>query len=259
MHTNRRRGATRIWLASILVCGLFVAEDPAVLAVRARVGGSTLDRLAIDVALALVMVAYNFAGSRFVIGVAGAADLIAAMDRVDRTRAARVSSSRSPAVRGVRSLVVHANPFLLVRIAGAWIGRGTEQLGHRPGARWAAWVRDLGAVNVLGVPGAGLALRSSGLDVPRGRSLRQCVLFVVSWFTGARLIEQALTTVRVVPVIGSGVAACAGWVGDTFTVLTDVTGPIGAGVLLLVVATIGRYAQEVQRELRNAAADQAFG
>lgn len=255
MHTGPRRnelvpaGGTRLWVASLVVCGLFVAEDPTVLAVRARLGGSTLERIATDGGLALAMAVYNYAGSRFVIGVAGASDIVAAMDRVDRARSVRVAATRSTVVRCLRALAVRANPFRLVRVAGEWIGRATERVGRGRSGRVCGWLGDLGAVNVLGVPGAGLALRTSGRAVSRGQSARQSLLFVGSWFTGARVVELAVHRIRGVAFLGDAAAASTHAVGDTFTILTDVTRPIGATVLALVVVSVVRYATEVQRAL----------
>jgi hypothetical protein len=86
--------------------------------------------------------------------------------------------------------------------------------------------------------------------VTRAQSLRHCLLFVASWFVGARLVGLLVGAAHDVPVIGRAVMAATGAIGTTFATLTDVTRPIGAVTLLVMLAAIAHYAAQVDRNIR---------
>jgi hypothetical protein len=169
----------RLWLASLLVCGLFVAEDPTIIAMRTR--------------------------------------------RPHQT-------------------------------AGARLGRSADRIGasarDRRFHRVAALFEDLGAVNVLGVPGASLAVSTSGHRVSRRHSMRYCVLFVASWFVGANLIGWLIGRAHALPLLGTVAIDATGAIGEAFVLLTDVTQPIGAVTIAAMTAATVRYAGLVERTCR---------
>lgn len=250
-----RAANPRLWLAALVVCGLFIAEDPAILAARARFGGSAAERVGIDVGLALLMIAYNFAGTRYVVSVASSMRLVEAVAAADDERATRIACIRSRRLRAVRRAVSHLNPFDLIKVVGEWIGRSVERIAasarHRYLYRAASLVEDFGTVNVLGVPGAGLALSTYGREVSRWRTMRLSVLFVMSWFVGARLVGWAVGRAHAVPVVGTAIATVTGAVGSTFAQLTDVTQPVGALALCAMTAAVMQSTRQVERAHRR--------
>ncbi len=58
---------------------------------------------------------------------------------------------------------------------------------------------ELAAVNVLGVPGAGLESVSRCERVSSRTSLWHAILFVASWFAGARLLGAFLEALYAIP------------------------------------------------------------
>ena len=246
--------SSRLWMASLVVCGLFVAEDPGVIAVRAGLDGSPNARIMIDLALATAMVGYNFAASRFVVSIASAPRILDAMSAVDQQRGERIDRTRQPILRFVRRVVSRLNPFDLIKVIGERVGRSLERATssarHRRFHRVASGLEDLSVVNLLGVPGAGLALASGGHSMTRGHSLRQSVLFVASWFVGIRCIEWFLDQARRLPALGTALTALFGAIGTVFATLTDVRRPIGAIFVAAVTLAIVRYSVRVERTAR---------
>ena len=241
----------RLWVASLVVCGMFVTEDPAIAALRSHETGTSQHRMVLDVALAAFMIAYNFACSRYVVAATSSVNMLDAIAEVDARRAERVAASRTQMARVLRTAAHHLNPFQLIKVAGDRLGRSisraTSSARVRRFARTTEVLEDLGTVSVLGVPGAGLALGTTGLLATRRRSLRHSVLFAASWFAGARLIGWTLRGVRTVPYAGAAVTALARTVGAIFGLLTDVTSPVGAIAVLAVAVAVVRYAIEVER------------
>ena len=244
-------------VASVVVCGLFVAEDPATVAARTHLGGSVAPMVAVDAVLAALMISYNYACSRYVVGVGASADIGRAMDELDAMRLRRISSS-GPFLRTVRSALHWCNPFALLQHVGARLGTTLDRVGDRARQRrlrrTARFVSDLGAVNVLGVPGAGMAVAAAGGSITRRDSLRHCVLFVGSWFAGAHLIGWAVGRAHRFPQLGRVLELVTGGIGRAFTFLTDVTAPAGAIVVGLTTVAILRYASQVERIARSFAA-----
>jgi hypothetical protein len=244
----------RLRLASLLVCGLFVAEDPVVVAVRTRSSDWPLAGIVLDVGLAIVMVAYNFISSRYVVSVGSAAEIVTAMEQVDTQRAERIARIQNRCLRGLRRAASHLNPFNLIKTIGEHLGRSVDRIGASVSRRRLARVGnlfgDLGAVNVLGVPGAGLALSTLGRPVSRAQSLRHCVLFVASWFVGARIVGLLVGAAHDLPVVGRSMMTVTGAIGVVFATVTDVTRPIGACTLALMVVAIAHYAGQVDRNIR---------
>lgn len=252
---SRGRAVRDLWIGALLVYGLLLVEDPGMLAVRVRLAErGAPDRLA-DAGLAAMMLIYNYAASRRVVGVAASTALAEAMDHVDRRRAARVAATGSVVVRIGRSLAVCLNPFALVKRAGGLVGRAADRLRRRwHGTRLepvAAWFEDLGMVNLVGVPAASLAIATARGGCDRRRSLRHGVLFVGSWFAGARAVGALVGAAHSVPVVGPVCERVTWWIGRVFTTATDPTRPAGAVVITLAVTAVVRYAVEVQRWLHR--------
>ena len=247
----------RLCIASLVVCGMFVTEDPAIAALRSHESGTSQHRMVLDGALALFMIAYNFACSRYVVAATSSAHMLDAIAEVDARSANRVAASRSRAVRLLRSSFHHLNPFGLIKMAGdrlsRSISRATSSARLRRFGRLTSVLEDLGAVSVLGVPGAGLALGTHGHRATRWRSLRHSALFTASWFVGARLIGWTVRGARIVPYAGVVVTAFTRFVCATFQLLTDVTSPVGAITLLAVAVAVVRYALAVERAIAAAA------
>jgi hypothetical protein len=237
--------------ASLLVCALFLVEDPAVVAVRSHLAGPTSNRIAIDVLLGAVMVGYNFVASRYVTSVTSAAGLLDAIDRVDAERAARLARTRHPVAHAARRAAIVLNPFNLIRKVGARLGRALDEVSvtarRRRLRRTAALLEDLGVVNILGVPGASLARSTGGHALSRRGSMRHCVLFVGSWFAGARAIEWLVERAQRMPVAGAVATRSTRAIGVVFDALTNVTRPLGAVTVALVMLAVLRYAGEVER------------
>lgn len=245
--------ASRLWFATLVVCGLFVAEDPTVIAVRTQFNDTRPAAITLDIALAVVMVGYNFAASRYVVSVAADTTILDAMAVVDSRRAARVVRTKNVAIRNARRVVAHLNPFDVIKLIGDRLGRSLERISasarHRRLRRTAAFLEDLGAVNVLGVPGVGLAIASRGRHVSPTSSLRHSVLFVGSWFAGARAIGWTVGRLHQLPLIGAAAKSTTGAIGAVFAFFVDVSTPVGAITVAAVAASIARYTHQVDRIL----------
>ncbi|MGD9705383.1 MAG: hypothetical protein AB7Q42_14535 [Acidimicrobiia bacterium] len=245
----------RLWLASFLFCGLFIAEDPAIVAVRTRLAGSAAPGVGGDIALGLVMIVYNFVCARYILSIASSTRLAEAMAGVDDERAERIAGIRSPLLRWLRRGASYLNPFDLIKVVGERLGRLVERIGtaarHRRLRCAASLVGDLGVVNMLGVPGAGLALSTNGHFVSRRHTMRLCILFVASWFLGARLVGWVVGRAHSVPVVGNVFAAVTGAMGSAFERLTDVTQPVGAIALTALTAAVMRSTWEIERVRRR--------
>jgi hypothetical protein len=182
--------------------------------------------------------------------------MLDAIAEVDARSADRVAASRSLVARALRSACHHLNPFGLIKMAGdrlsRSISRATSSVRLRRFGRLTSVLEDLGAVSVLGVPGAGLALGTHAHRATRWRSLRHSALFTASWFVGARLIGWTLRGARTVPLAGLAVTALTRFVGAAFQLLTDVTSPVGAIAVLAVAVAVVRYALAVERAIADA-------
>lgn len=240
-------------IASFVACALFVAEDAAVLAVRSRiaVGSGSTGRIVADATIAAVMIAYNYAASRYVVGTAGAWAVDEALTLVALDDDRRVAAIRNPLRRSVSRLARRMAPFRLLKSAAEGLGRAVERIGTRARrrglGRLARLAGDLGTVNVLGVPGAGLAAGTTGAVVGRRDSLRHAALFVASWFAGARAIGWLVDRAGTAPAFGDALSAGASAVDATFDTLTDVTGLPGAIAMGLLAHAIVRDAIRVER------------
>ena len=94
---SRGGGLTR---ASLLCCGLFVVEDPGIIAARRALGDvwtGTASGVAIDVVLGVTMTGYNYAASRYVVTVGEL--------RVDLHDRARHRHLRQPRELGIQAFV----------------------------------------------------------------------------------------------------------------------------------------------------------
>jgi hypothetical protein len=242
-----------LWIGSLLVYGLLLVEDPAMLAARLRLTEAGFPAWLSDVALATAMLVYNYGASRYVVGVAGSNELATAMERVDRRRAGRVATTGNPVLRALRRVAMALNPVLLVKRAGEVVGRAADRLSRRlhasPLRRSAAWVEDLGMVNLVGVPAASLTVATTRGAVSRGRSARHSVLFVVSWFAGARLVGALVGVTHTVPGAGPVAEQVTSSIGRAFAACTDPGGAVGALTITLAVVAVVRYAHDVQRTL----------
>ena len=87
----------------------------------------------------------------------------------------------------------------------------------------------------------------------RVRSVRHCVLFVASWFVGARIIEWLVGRARLAPVFGDVVAAVTHAIGAVFSTLTDVTQPVGLIAISALVVSVVRYSRSVERTIQQMA------
>jgi hypothetical protein len=214
-----------------VVCGLFAVEDIAVIAARQRLravfGSDWAAAATIDLALAAAMISYNYAATRFVTGVAGSPTIIWAAGELS----------------GRPSRWRHLDPLRAIRQA-------VERLGT---------AGDVVAVNVLGVPGAGMERALRDGSVTRRRTLRLCVLFAVSWFGAAAVIEGVVGGLTALPVAGRAVAQATKAAGTAFATLTDPTGPFGAVVLAVAGVLAARYALRVERLARTRIALTAAG
>lgn len=106
---------------------------------------------------------------------------------------------------------------------------------------------ELAAVNVLGVPGAGLESVARSGSVSNRMSLRHAALFVASWFAGARLLGAILDSMYSIPGPGQVVAETTAMIGRIFDTLTDVRRPVGAASVAVVAAALIRYSRAVER------------
>jgi hypothetical protein len=232
-----RRLTTGLGAAAIVSCALFLLEDPAVIAVRSQLRHrSDFDWLAIDLGLALVMVGYNVAASRFVSRVAGSERILVAFEMTERRR-----SRRGPTI----------NPFELLRSAfdfvASGIGRAGNMAERRGHARWAGLLAEVSLVNVFGVPGLALDGSRRGSPPTPAASVRHSILFVGSWFLGAHAVGAVLDAIRAVPIIGDDIAALLERIGAAFLALTDVTTLLGAVVIGVAGVAVLRYSVRVTR------------
>jgi hypothetical protein len=252
MSVMRRPG--ELTRASLLCCGLFVAEDPGIIAARRGLGNvwsGTTSGIAIDLLLGVTMVGYNYAASRYVVTVGEASTIDAAIGRLGEMRAAALDADPRRWRRTIRRAWRRLNPFNLIRLAAEGFAHMIETLrarAHRRAlARVAEVLGELAAVNVLGVPGAGLESVARRERINSRTSLRHAALFVGSWFAGARLLGAALEALYAVPAVGSSIAAATHIFGRCFDTVTDVRRPVGAVVVAVVVAAVIRYSRAVER------------
>jgi hypothetical protein len=240
--------------ASLLCCGLFVAEDPGIIAARRALGDvwtGTASGIAIDVFLAATMTGYNYAASRYVVTVGQALSIDAAIGRLAEMRVAALDADRRRWRRMSKRLLRRLNPFSLIKLLAEGFAQMIEHLRtkarRRALARVAELLGELAAVNLLGVPGAGLESVSRSDRVSSRTSLRHASLFVASWFAGARLLGALLASLYDVPVAGGAVAAMTSVMGRVFDTVTDVRHPIGAVTVAFLAASLIRYCRAVER------------
>ena len=200
------------------------------------------------------MIAYNFGSTRYVVSIASAPRILDAMECVEAGRSARIARITNPTWRRVRRLVGHLNPFSLIKTLAMRIGNSMNQVsataGVRGRRRLSGLVGDLGIVNVLGVPGAGLALSTQGIEISRRHTLRHCMLFVGSWFAGAHVIGLLVAGAHTVPLAGPAAVTLTGTIGAGFARLTDVTTLIGAVACTVAALAILRFTLAVDRAVR---------
>jgi hypothetical protein len=248
------RHRRRLTCASLLCCGLFVAEDPGVIALRRGLGNAwpgTPAGVAIDLALGASMAGYNYAASRYVVTAAEAASIDAAMRHLAEVSDAALAAEPRRTRRAAKRLLRRLNPFNMIRATAkafaGLINRLRPHANHRSLAGVAELLGELAAVNVLGVPGAGLESVARREAVGRRTSLRHAVLFVASWFAGARLFGGALGALHAIPVAGNLIRSITAMLGTAFDTATDVTHPVGAAVVAIVVTTVARFSRMVER------------
>ncbi|MEP7112173.1 MAG: hypothetical protein ABI862_02815 [Ilumatobacteraceae bacterium] len=240
--------------ASLLCCGLFVAEDPGIIAARRALGeawpGMT-SGIAIDVLLGITMTGYNYAASRYVVTVGQASSIDAAIRQLGEMRVAAIDADRRRLRRAARRLFSRLNPFNLIKLIAERFAMVIERLRTRANQRALAGVAEvlgeLAAVNVLGVPGAGLESVARREAVSSRTSLRHATLFVVSWFAGARLLGAFLGSMYAIPGIGRVIATLTGVTGRCFDAVTDVRHPIGIAAIAAVVVGLVHYSRAVER------------
>jgi hypothetical protein len=240
--------------ASLLCCGLFVAEDPGIIAVRRALGDTwpgTAQGIAVDVLLGVTMTGYNFVASRYVVTVGEASSISAAMRRLEAMKVAALDAEPRRWRRTMMRILGRLNPFDAIKVASEGFARLVERLRTRARrralARMAQLLGELGAVNVLGVPGAGLESVARGETVTSRASMRHAALFVASWFAGARLLGAILAALHRLPVIGDWIAQATNTFGWAFDRLTDVRSPIGAIAIAIVVVALVRFSRRVER------------
>ena len=251
--THRPIRSRELWITSLVVCGLFIAEDPGMIAVRVWLSEASFDPWVTDLVLACSMVGYNYAASRYVVGVAAARHLTEAMERVDTARAERVIHTRNPVVRAGRHAAARLNPFNLVKWAGGLLGRGADEAG-RASAR--SPVRQ--GRGVARGPRCG-ERHGRPRRRPRPRDIRATVVpgaitaslpavrrIVVR---GANLVAAVVGGMHDVPGLGVAASEVTGAIGFAFTTLTDPTRPPGACTIAAVLVSVVRYAVDVEREL----------
>lgn len=247
-----RARRSELWAGAAIACGLFLAEDPVVIAVRqhlrAGLGGAQV--IALDVALAVAMLGYNYVAVRYVVRVSSSAVVEQAIEELGADRPERGSVAR----------VLHAlNPFNVIKAvaerAGRLLGRAGDAATRR-GRGFGRLLGDLAVVNLLGVPGAGLQRSTAGRAVGAGDAARLSALFVLSWFAGAWLIDGVLDAASGWPVVGSVVEPVWRAIVRTYAAVTDVTTPLGACcVAVFAVAVVRAISRVERRAARLAAAD----
>lgn len=257
MRTER----TGLRTASFVACGLFLAEDPVVVAARQQFRGGghgAAGTVAIDLALAVVMVAYNYLAIRFVARVSSAEQIERAIADLDRERDERRRRRQGTWSGRLRGAAPALNPFELVKRLvgriGGLIDRGAWAARRRGRASCAALLGDLAAVNLLGVPGAGMRRVASGRLVTAVDSLRLTSLFVVSWFAGAWAIEGTLDRIDQWPLVGPPAGRAWQWVGAAYGAITDLGTPLGALSVVALGSIVVRYVRRVERRAATLAA-----
>ena len=162
------------------------------------------------------------------------------MRRLEEVRTTALASERRTTRRVTKQVLRRLNPFNLIKVAATGFARMIDHLRTRANrralARVAELMGELAAVNVLGVPGAGLESVARSEAVDSRTSLRHAALFVGSWFAGARLLGVVLEALYRVPVGGDAIAATTSGIGHSFDMLTDVRHPVGAAAIIVVVA-----------------------
>jgi hypothetical protein len=248
---SRGGGLTR---ASLLCCGLFVVEDPGIIAARRALGDvwtGTASGVAIDVVLGVTMTGYNYAASRYVVTVGEAASIDAAMRRLAEAGSAALDTGERHWRRAIKRLLRRLNPLNLIRLTAERFAGVVDRLrakaNQRALARVAEVMGELAAVNVLGVAGAGLESVARSERVSSRTSLRHAALFVASWFAGARLLGVVLDSLYAIPGAGQFIAAITSTVGRSFDLLTDVRRPVGAAAVAVVTIALVRYVRTVER------------
>jgi hypothetical protein len=252
VHVVPRRG--ELTRASLLCCGLFIAEDPGIIAVRRALGDvwtGAAAGIAIDVLLGVTMTGYNYAASRYVVTVAEAASIDAAIRHLADTRGAASDVDQGRIRRAFSRSLRRLNPLTLIGHAAERFAQLVDFLrckaDQRALARVAEVMGELAAVNVLGVPGAGMESVARGEEVSHRMSLRHAALFVASWFAGARLLGAVLDSLYALPGAGPVIAEITATVGGVFDTLTDVRSPLGAATVAVVIAALIRYSRAVER------------
>lgn len=247
-----RASRSGLWAGAAIACGLFLAEDPVVIAVRQHLRGemSGAQVVALDVVLATLMLGYNYAAVRYVVRVSSSTVVEQAIvelgdERPERGRVARVLQA--------------LNPFNVIKVvaerAGRLLGRAGDAATRR-GNSVGRLLGDLAVVNLLGVPGAGLQRATSGRGVGADDSFRLSALFVLSWFAGAWLIESTLDAASDWPLIGPVLEPAWRAIARTYAAVTDVTTPLGAVcVIVFVVAVVRAIARVERRAARLADVD----
>ena len=234
-----------------MVVGLLVLEDSAVIAVRQRMRRSLGDDLRtvalVDLTLALVMIAYNFAASRFVANSLQALAVGQALDTLDE----RAQGDH----RRIRRVVSSASPLALSGRIGGGIGQRSsaagerlERGGHRDAAHLSARPR--------GRQHRRRARRRDARDPDRPLRVRPraaCVTARCSSHPGSpgrgdRVVVDA--GVRA-PVVGTAVDRVVRVVGSLVTAATDPTTPVGFGVLLAIAGGVAAYTVRVGRLART--------
>jgi hypothetical protein len=233
---------------------LFVAEDPGIIAARRALGdvwSGAASGIAIDVLLGVTMTGYNYAASRYVVSIGEASSIDAAIRRLGEMRASALDTEPRWTRRTLRRMLAHLNPFNAIKLAADGFARMIERLrtkaSRRALARLAEVLGELAAVNVLGVPGAGLESVTRRERISPRTSLRHASLFVASWFAGARLLGAILGFLYTIPALGGAIAVITRTIGTSFDTLTDVRHPIGAIAVTFVVLAVIRYSRAVER------------
>lgn len=241
MRTTR----TGLWTASLIACGLFLAEDPAVIAVRQqlrRTNPGALGVVAIDAVLAVVMFAYNYLAVRYVVRVSSSEVVERALAELGAEQ--QVSRRRARVVRAL-------NPFNVIKVLAERAGGALDRAGaaaRRSGRSTAgALLGDLAVVNLLGVPGAGMQRAATGTRVTPDGAVRLSMLFVTSWFAGAWAIEMVLDRVAELPVLGPTIGAAWHAIGYAYGALTDVRTPLGAITVATFIAAVLHAVRRVER------------
>ena len=198
------------------------------------------------------MIGYNYAASRYVVSVGEASSIDAAIRTLAERRASELEAEpRQIASSDSTGCSIASTRSTLIKLAAEAFARMIERLrmkaSRRALASLAEVLGELAAVNVFGVPGAGLESVTRRERISPRTSLRHASLFVASWFAGARLLGAILGVLYTVPVLGAAIATITSTIGAAFDTLTDVRHPIGAIAVTLVVVAVIRYSRAVER------------